>query len=139
MKRSLIGAIAVLALSTTAALAQVSDRRQITVNGEGAVEVAPDMATITLGVTNEAQEAKAAMDATSDAVAQVLARLTEKGIDGGDIETTLSRLVMTRNDDLGVQAPSHLSRPLRTKRIVTARGDDQNIDGSNRLSLFWVI
>lgn len=87
MKRSLIGAIAVLALTATAGLAQVSDRRQITVNGEGSVEAAPDMATITLGVTNEAQEAKAAMDATSDAVAQVLARLAEAGIEDRDIQT----------------------------------------------------
>ena len=86
MKRSLIGAIAVLALTATAVLAQVSDRRQITVNGEGSVEAAPDMATITLGVTNEAQEAKAAMDATSDAVAQVLA----DGVHGADLGGTAS-------------------------------------------------
>ncbi len=61
--------------------------RQITVTGEGRVEAAPDMATIILGVTNEAPEAKAAMDATSEAVAQVLDRLSALGLAPRDIQT----------------------------------------------------
>lgn len=61
--------------------------RQISVTGEGVVEAAPDMATITLGVTQEATEAKAAMDATSAAVAKVLARLEAAGIAARDLQT----------------------------------------------------
>lgn len=61
--------------------------RQISVSGEGSVEVEPDMATITLGVTQQAKEAGAAMQATSDAVSQVLARLETAGIAQRDLQT----------------------------------------------------
>lgn len=61
--------------------------RQITVTGEGQIEAVPDMATLTLGVTNEAEEAEVAMAATSSAVAQMLDRLTGMGIAARDIQT----------------------------------------------------
>lgn len=61
--------------------------RQITVTGEGLVDAQPDLATLTLGVTNEATEAQAAMAATSDAVARVLERLTAMGIEAHDVQT----------------------------------------------------
>lgn len=61
--------------------------RRISVIGEGLVEAVPDMATITLGVTQEAGEARAAMQATSEAVAGVLERLAELGIAPRDLQT----------------------------------------------------
>ncbi|MFC3615906.1 SIMPL domain-containing protein [Lutimaribacter marinistellae] len=61
--------------------------RLITVNGEGSVEAAPDMATIVLGVTNEAEEAGAAMQATSEAVTRILGRMQEMGIAARDVQT----------------------------------------------------
>jgi len=61
--------------------------RQITVTGEGVVEVEPDMATITLGVTHEAEQAAAAMQATSEGVAAILARLAEMGVAPRDLQT----------------------------------------------------
>ncbi|WP_245513755.1 SIMPL domain-containing protein [Antarcticimicrobium luteum] len=61
--------------------------RRLTVTGEGRVEAAPDMATITLGVTHEAKEAGAAMRATSEAVAKVLDRLAGMGIAPRDLQT----------------------------------------------------
>jgi hypothetical protein len=87
MKHGIFTALAILVLSAGAATAQMSERRQITVTGEGQVEAAPDMATITLGVTHQDEEAKAAMDATSDAVARVLQRLTELGVEARDMQT----------------------------------------------------
>lgn len=62
-------------------------QRQITVTGEGLVEAQPDMATLTLGVTNEADEAQAAMAATSASVARVLERLATFGIEARDVQT----------------------------------------------------
>jgi len=64
-------------------------------------EAAPDMATITLGVTNENAEASAAMQATSDAVTQVLARLQQLGIEARDMQTrdlSLSPIWVGRRD-----------------------------------------
>ncbi|MGD9866243.1 MAG: SIMPL domain-containing protein [Pseudodonghicola sp.] len=61
--------------------------RQISVTGEGVVEAAPDMATITLGVTHEAAEAQQAMRATSEAVGKMLERLAGMGIASRDLQT----------------------------------------------------
>ncbi|MDU9002723.1 SIMPL domain-containing protein [Sedimentitalea todarodis] len=90
MKRQKIGmkVLAIVIASALTAPAAAQDQvRQIAVTGEGQVEAAPDMATITLGVTNEAREAKAAMAATSASVGQVLERLTALGIEQKDIQT----------------------------------------------------
>jgi uncharacterized protein YggE len=61
--------------------------RQITVTGEGRVEVAPDLAVITLGVSKEASEASAAMALVSEDMAAVIAELREAGIAGSDLQT----------------------------------------------------
>jgi len=60
----------------------------ITVIGEGDMSVAPDMARVTLGVTARASEAEEALDATSDAVADVLRRLDLAGIAPEDVQTS---------------------------------------------------
>lgn len=86
MKRMML-ASAVLAISMVGAAMAETTPRQITVTGEGQVETVPDMATITLGVTNEAADARAAMDATSVAVTRVLGRLSELGIAERDVQT----------------------------------------------------
>lgn len=64
------------------------DRRIITVTGNAQVDGAPDMAIINLGVTNEAKEAKAAMDATSASVARILEHLAAMGIEERDMQTS---------------------------------------------------
>lgn len=86
MKRMML-ASAVLAISMVGAAMAETTPRQISVTGEGQVETVPDMATITLGVTNEAADARAAMDATSVAVTRVLGRLSELGIAERDVQT----------------------------------------------------
>lgn len=62
--------------------------RQIIVQGEGRVSAVPDMAVVNLGVQREAREASAAMQAASEAMSQVLARLAEVGVASEDIQTT---------------------------------------------------
>lgn len=52
--------------------------RQIVVAATGTAEAAPDMATVTLGVTREAGTASGAMSAAGTASADVLESLTEK-------------------------------------------------------------
>ncbi|MCB2115079.1 MAG: SIMPL domain-containing protein [Rhodobacteraceae bacterium] len=60
----------------------------ISVSGEGRVEVVPDLATVSLGVTTDADTASAAMTANSGAVAQVLDRLKAAGIEPRDVQTS---------------------------------------------------
>ena len=89
-RRSGIGAgLWVLALAAALGLAGAAraEQRQISVTGQAEVMAAPDMAVITLGVTNEDPEAGAAMRATSDAVARILGRLGDLGIDPRDMQT----------------------------------------------------
>lgn len=61
--------------------------RVISVNGTATLEAAPDMATITLGVTQEAPEANVALAATSQAVADVIVRLQSAGVAERDMQT----------------------------------------------------
>lgn len=61
---------------------------RITITGEGRVEVAPDMATVSLGVTTEAATAAEAMAANSDELARVLERLRWAGIAERDLQTS---------------------------------------------------
>ena len=83
---------AALALATALALPLTSRAEapfpQISVSGEGVVQSAPDMATISLGVTTQGTSAAAAMASNSAEVAKVLANLTAAGIEGRDIQTT---------------------------------------------------
>ena len=59
----------------------------ISVDGSGSVDAAPDMATVTLGVRAEAEEAQAALTATSGAAEKVLEALSGLGIESRDIQT----------------------------------------------------
>lgn len=61
---------------------------QITITGEGQVSAAPDMATISLGVTSNAKTAKAAMDENATQMTAVLASLTAAGVADRDLQTT---------------------------------------------------
>jgi len=74
----------------------------ITVTGDGQVEAAPDMATVTLGVTTEGATPAEAMAANSAQLATVLARLKEAGTADSDLQTTgLSLNPNWQNDGTG--------------------------------------
>ena len=68
--------------------AQQAPEQGILVTGQGSVAAAPDMATITLGVTEEAPTAKAAMDKVTQAVAAILAQLDAEGVAAKDRQTS---------------------------------------------------
>ncbi|MGY6632496.1 MAG: SIMPL domain-containing protein [Alkalilacustris sp.] len=61
---------------------------EITVSAEGRATVAPDMATLRLGVRERAETAQAALQATSDATAALLEVLSGAGVAGDDIQTS---------------------------------------------------
>ena len=87
MRRTILGATLLMVAFASPVLAQDAAPRQITVTGTGEVAAAPDMATIRLGVTHQAEVAQAAMDATSGAVSRVLERLDALGLEPRDVQT----------------------------------------------------
>ena len=80
-------AVAIIAIGVAAPVWAETAGRQISVTGEGRVDAQPDMATVSLGVTNEAAEAQDAMAQTSEAVARILKRLGDMGIETRDVQT----------------------------------------------------
>ena len=61
---------------------------RILVTGEGSVDVAPDMAVLTLSVMREATTARAALTANSEAMAKVLEAMAALGIEKRDLQTS---------------------------------------------------
>ena len=64
----------------------------ITVTGEGTVTAAPDLATISLGVTTQGATAGEAMAANTAALTAVLERVKAAGVEGRDIQTSTLNL-----------------------------------------------
>lgn len=85
--RLILSSLALVAALGLPAIAQ-GVVNQITVTGEGRVEVAPDMATVTLGVTSVADTAAAALAQNSAQVATVIANLKAAGIEARDVQTS---------------------------------------------------
>ena len=79
---------AVVVAVCLAGAAWAEEVARITVTGEGRVAAVPDMATVTLGVSAQAETARAAMDQTSAGVAALLAQLADSGIEERDIQTS---------------------------------------------------
>lgn len=82
-----------LSLSTALALlfaqsAYAQAQRTITVTGEGIVETNPDQATISLGVTTNADTAVAALAANSDAMEKMMTQLAAAGVAAADLQTS---------------------------------------------------
>ena len=92
-KRALTVAVAGAAfaglLAANQALAQDPEPfPKIIVSGEGVETVAPDMAVLTLSVVREAETARAALDANTEAMAAVLQSMKDEGIDDRDLRTS---------------------------------------------------
>ncbi|MEQ3670325.1 SIMPL domain-containing protein [Pseudophaeobacter sp.] len=86
-KTVLVTALAMALTLGTALKADTRTDRQILVSGEGRVEVAPDLAVITLGVSKEAEEAGEAMALVSEDMFAVVQELRAVGIADKDLQT----------------------------------------------------
>ncbi len=86
MKAQMTAAV-LAALALTQPLRAEEQPRRIEVTGEARMEAAPDMAVITLGVSDQAPEAAAAMAAVSRNMAAVTDRLREGGVMAEDMQT----------------------------------------------------
>ncbi len=87
LKTYVFSALLIGALAPGLSMAEETTAK-ITVTGQGRVETVPDMATITLGVTQDAKAASDAMRATSEAMGQALDSLTALGVEERDIQTS---------------------------------------------------
>jgi uncharacterized protein YggE len=87
---TLLTLIALTAIGTSlpAKAEHDSPAPRIAVTGEGRVDIAPDMAVLSLTVTREAQTARAALDANSSAMKDVLAAMASQGINKKDLQTS---------------------------------------------------
>lgn len=87
---AIVAAVSVgLALwATTVQAAQDVPPPRILVNGQGTASIAPDMATLSLTVTREANTAQAALKAGSSAMAEVLAAMKKAGVADKDLQTS---------------------------------------------------
>jgi len=81
-------AFALMALALPGLALADDTPRTLTVSGLGSVALAPDMATITLGVRHEAATAQEALRKMSEGLGPVLAHLSGSGVDERDIQTS---------------------------------------------------
>jgi uncharacterized protein YggE len=77
-----------LALAFTPAAALAAEPATLTLSAWGETRLAPDMATVTLGVTTTAPTAAAAMQQDAGLMTQVIAALRRQGVAERDIQTT---------------------------------------------------
>ncbi|GGH30735.1 hypothetical protein SAMN05444007_105126 [Cribrihabitans marinus] len=116
--RKLVFLTAAVIVAAVAGLAQ-ADERRIAVTGTGQVEAAPDMAVITLGVTEQAPQAQEAMRANSEAVARVLERLADMGVESRDVQTRdLSLSPVWSNRRANQEAPPEITGYVASNRVV---------------------
>lgn len=81
--------LSILAITIAAAgVSQAETAPQLTVTGQGVAQVVPDMAQISLGVSERSDDAGKALDAVAGAIAQMLAELTKAGVAERDMQST---------------------------------------------------
>jgi uncharacterized protein len=105
---------AFLALAIAAPALGADMRTGLTLNGTGEVLAAPDMATITTGVTTQAETAREALDANTEAMDELIAVLREAGLESRDIQTsdftvTPQYVYSDQRDDTGYTQPPRIS------------------------------
>lgn len=81
-------ALFTLILSTVSTADENNLVPRILVTGEGSIDLAPDMAVLSLTVTRQAETARAALDANSSAMQEVLAAMKAAGIETRDLQTS---------------------------------------------------
>lgn len=153
MRASALGLSLAAAAVVPAALAQTATTpampaadsmfRATTLNlsATGEVDVAPDMATISLGVQSEAPTAQAAMQANAQQMSQVMAALRRAGIAERDIQT--SNLNLSAQYDYqqnespklrGYQASNQVTIKVRDLSRVGAAVDATVSAGANQVN-----
>lgn len=119
-------ALTMLAASASLSAQQPASKPRIQVTGEGTVATAPDMAVIALTVTRDAKTARAALDANSVAMAEVLNAMQERGIAEKDLQTSNFSIqpkyhYPKRNSNTDNNAPKIVGYTVRNSLTVRVR------------------
>lgn len=128
MRKFLTAAAVAMALVGAASPSLAQSAGQITVTGEGVVASAPDMASVSLGVTTQAETAAAALAQNNAAMQAVMDRLAAAGIAPRDLQTSTLQLNPNWVQDEGMQTPA--IRGYTASNMLTARVRDLAILGS---------
>jgi uncharacterized protein len=147
MGRAYLAMVAATAVAVTAgpspAAASDDAPREIVVTGEGRVEAAPDMATVSAGVENQADTAEAALAANAEAMRRVLEALADAGIERRDVQTnrlSLDPVYRPRDgEDWSPEVMAYLARNMVTVRVravgnLGAVIDTMSETGANRIA-----
>lgn len=135
-------ALPVLALPGLALAETAVTPATITVTGEGTVTAAPDLATISLGVTTQGETAAAAMDANTAALTAVLERVKAAGVEARDIQTSTLNLNPNWSNSDGSSMPviqGYVATNMVQIRVRDLKGlggvlDAAITDGANTLN-----
>lgn len=123
------------------ALAEGSGPPMVVATGTGTIEVAPDMATLSIGVTTQGDTAANSLAANTAAMEAVMARLTASGIEARDMQT--SNLYLSPNwtgydtatpTISGFVASNSLTVQVRALDSLGAVLDASVADGANTLN-----
>ena len=142
MRPVLFAALLPLLPMATAATAEESPFRQVTVTGSARIEAAPDLATITAGVETQDEAAAGALAANSKAMTAIFATLDGQGIAKADIQTTRLSLdpVFEQREDgaqtstiTGYQASNMVTIRVREPGKLGAVVDALGAGGANRI------
>jgi uncharacterized protein len=139
------GAVLAAVLATAAVAAADEQPRELVVTGQGRVEAAPDMATVTAGVESQAEAAAAALSDNGEAMRDVLAALEDAGVARADVQTshvTLEPVYRQRPDRNAIddvpEVVGYVARNMVTVRVrevgeVGAVIDAMSEAGINRI------
>src|SRR5215471_20500806 len=95
MRRDVFVIVLVLSLANTAIAQRGADNDSsvIVVSGEGFIRVAPDQATVRIGILRQAATAEAAQGQANTVANEILSAITKVGIPSNQVQT--SRLSLT--------------------------------------------
>lgn len=88
MRTLLAGLVCVVALATPAFAQTADPKPTMSMSGTAEISVSPDQATVTTGVTSQAETAREALTANNEAMAALIDVLKQAGIDDKDIQTS---------------------------------------------------
>jgi uncharacterized protein YggE len=107
----ILAAVALAAMANSAAASELLDPKTVVVTGAAQVEVAPDYATITLGVVSKQDAAAAALKANGALMQKVVAAIRAQGIPDHNISTSQFQIEAIH--------PADKAQPYRSDESIT--------------------
>lgn len=129
IRYALLGVPIMATLLAAPALAQRNDRDRpetplLTVNGNGEARVAPDVATVRLGITRQAPTAQAVQSQVNEVAQAILTAVMKAGVDRKQIQTSQ----LTLNPIYAPQKPDSVAPPTivayRATNVVSVRVEE---------------